>query len=412
MSDTTIGRATVPRAAYIALICGAAIAGITFGVRTSFGLFLDPISTDLGLGREPFSFALGVQTIIWGITQPFAGAIADRFGPVKVFVGSTILFVAGIALMAASTTPAGFLVSTGGMIGVALSGNSFGIILGVIGQIFPPERRTWAMGIAGSGASLGQFVIVPYAQLLLDRFDWTGALWGLGLISLLILPLAFAMRPPRQAEASADAETTAVQLNAREALGEAFRLPSYWLLTLGFFVCGFHVFFVGTHLPAYVVDLGLPREVGAWALAIIGLANVIGSYLAGVLGSRYPKKYLLTTIYTLRAVLFTGFIILPASQTTVLVFAVLMGFLWLSTVPLTTALVGHMFGVRNIGVLYGVVFMSHQIGGFLGAWSAGAVFDAYGSYDPVWWIAIALGLFSALMHWPIRERPVARLAAA
>ena len=404
-------RTKVPRIAYVALICGGLIAALSFGTRASFGLYLDPISQALNAGREPFSLAIAIQMLVWGVSQPFAGALSDRFGPFIVITTSSVLYIAGVCLMAMSTTPAGFIFSAGMIIGIALAGNSIGIILGAIGQIFPDEKRAWALGVAGAGASAGQFIFVPYGQLLLEWFGWSGALWAFAITSLVVLPLALPFRHASKSVAINKSDTSA-GMTTRHALKEAFRLPSFWFLTGGFFVCGFHVFFIGTHLPAYVKDLGLPVELGAWAISLVGLFNIVGSFMAGILGSRFSKKYLLSINYLLRAVLFLGLLMVPPSQTVVLIFAALLGFLWLSTVPLTSALVGDIFGVKHMTMLYGIVFLSHQIGGFLGAWLGGAVYDAYGSYDIVWWIAVGLGVFSSVMHWPIKEKRLERLAPA
>ncbi len=401
----------VPRAAYIALICGGAIAALSFGTRSSFGLYLDPISQALNTGREPFSFAIAMQMLIWGFAQPFAGALSDRFGPFIVIFVSSLLYIVGIGFMAMSTTPMGFVLSAGMIIGIALSGNSIGIILGAVGQIFPDEKRAWALGITGAGASAGQFIFVPYGQMLLEWFGWSGALWAFAITSFVMLPLAL---PFRRGGKKAPTQTvdSSSGMTAKQALLEAFALPSFWFLTAGFFVCGFHVFYIGTHLPAFVKDLGLPAELGAWAISLIGLFNIVGSFLAGIFGSRFPKKYLLSILYGLRALLFVGFLLVPPSQTTVLIFAAIMGLLWLGTVPLTSALVGDIFGVKHMTMLYGIVFLGHQLGGFLGAWLGGAVYDAVGSYNIVWWISVALGVFSSIMHWPIKEQRVAREAPA
>ncbi len=411
MSQAPDSGGQITRSMYIALIGGSLLAALSFGTRSSWGLYLDPISQSMGTGREPFSFAIAMQMLIWGVTQPFAGALSDRFGPFIVLFLSSILYIAGIAFMAMSTTPAGFILSAGFVIGVALAGSSISIILGAIGQIFPDDKRAWALGIAGAGSSAGQFIFVPYGQMLLDELGWSMALWAFAGTCLLMLPMALPFRAHRRAPQPTAAAGGRDQ-TAREALAEAVRLPSYWFLTAGFFVCGFHVFFVGTHLPAFVSDLGLPAQWGAWAISIIGLFNIVGSLLAGYLGSRFPKKYLLSTLYMARCLLFVGFILVPPSLFTLILFSAIVGLLWLSTVPLTSALVGDIFGVRHMSMLYGIVFMSHQFGGFFGAWLGGAVYDAVGSYEAVWWIAAGLGLFSSIMHWPIKERRIERLATA
>ncbi len=404
----TAGLITTSRLAYVALLLGGLIVAISFGTRGSFGLFLGPISLDFGVGREVFALSIALQNLVWGATQPFLGAFADRYGPFKAIMIGAVFYVAGLVLMAMSTGPAMLYFSAGFVVAIGLSGTSFGIIFGAVAQLFPAERRSWALGIVGAAGSLGQFAIVPMAQQLMDTFGWIAALLILAAAALLMVPLGLVFLKTRPVPQS-DAPRSQTM---RQALSEALHHPSFWFLVMGFFVCGFHVAYISIHLPSYVVDLGLAAQTGAWAIGLVGLCNVLGSYLAGVAGGRYPKKYLLSLLYFGRALVMAGFVLLPPSEMMVYVFAVLMGFLWLSTVPLTSGLVAHIYGPRYLGMLFGIIFFSHQIGGFLGAWFGGYAYDTFGSYEVVWWISIGLGVASALVHWPIRERPVEQLAPA
>ena len=394
------------RLAYLALTLGGIIAALAFGIRSGFGLYLGPISQEFGYGFEVFAFSLAIQNLIWGLAQPFAGALADRYGPFKAIAIGTVLYSAGTITLSFADTPGLFHLSAGVLVGAALAGTSFGIILGAVGQLFPPERRSWALGVTGAAGSLGQFLFVPGGQVLLEAVGWSNSALILGVVALLMLPLGLVFLKARPAASIATRSTQTIGA----ALHEAFVYPSFWFLCAGFFVCGFHVAYIAVHLPSFVVDLGFSARVGAWALGLVGLFNIIGSYLAGVLGSKFPKKYLLSSLYFGRSIVMTGFVLLPPSELLVYVFAGTMGLLWLSTVPLTSGLVADIFGPRYMSTIFGIVFLSHQIGAFLGAWLGGYVHDALGSYDLVWWIAVALGLFSAIVHWPIRGDAVAREA--
>lgn len=396
------------RLAYLALIMGGIIAALAFGIRSGFGLYLGPISIEFGYGREVFALSLALQNLVWGVAQPFAGALADRYGPFKAIAIGSILYAGGTILLAFSDTPGLFHLSAGILVGAALAGTSFGIILGAVGQLFPPEKRSFALGVTGAAGSLGQFLIVPAGQALLSSVGWSQSAVIMGLVALLMLPLGLVFIKARPKPSASDVRDQSIG----EALREAFALPSFWLLTAGFFVCGFHVAYIAVHLPSFVVDIGLTAETGAWALGLVGLFNVIGSLMAGFLGGRFPKKYLLSGLYFGRAVVMAGFVLLPPSELLVYVFAGTMGLLWLSTVPLTSGLVADIFGPRYMSMLFGIVFLSHQIGGFLGAWLGGYVFDATGSYDIVWWISVGLGVFSGIVHWPIREQRVLSAAPA
>lgn len=397
------------RLAWVALICGGIIAATSFGVRSGFGVFLAPISSDLGVGREVFAFSLAVQNLVWGATQPFVGAIADRYGPFRAVAGGAVVYAIGTLMIAFSGSPLMLHFSAGILVGAGLAGTSFGIILGAVGKLFPPERRSWALGVTGAAGSLGQFLLVPVAQQLVGAFGWVQAALILGLASLVMVPLAFAFLKAKGAGGSASSQP---DQSLRQALAEAFGYRTYWYLIGGFFVCGFHVAFIAVHLPAYVTDLGLAATIGANALALVGLFNVVGSYSAGVLGGKFSKKYLLSMLYFGRGVVILAMILTPPSEIAIYVFAGAMGLLWLSTVPLTSGLVGQIFGTRHMSMLFGFVFFSHQIGAFLGAWLGGRLFDLSGSYDLMWWFSIALAIFAGLVHWPIREQQIARPAPA
>ncbi len=389
----------------LVLVCGAIILTMGLGIRASFGLFLQPMSADLGWGRSHFSFAMALSNLIWGLAQPFFGAWADRQGAGRVVAVSGLLFAGGLMLMAYSTTPLMLDASAGLMVGLGLSGVSFGVILGVVGRAFPPERRSLALGIASSGGSFGQFLMLPFGQLLISTLGWQTALLVLAGTVMATVPLAAAMMEERRPAA------TGAQQSLGDALREAGAHSGFWYLTSGFFVCGFQVAFISVHLPAYLLDVKMTPAVGATALALIGLFNIAGSFFAGYLGGRFSKKYLLSGIYILRAVIIALFLGLPVSPLSVYLFAAGIGFLWLGTVPLTNGLVAQIFGVRFVSTLFGIVFLSHQLGSFVGVWLGGYLFDTTGSYHLVWIGSIALGVVAAILNLPIDERPVARMEA-
>jgi predicted MFS family arabinose efflux permease len=384
--------ASLSRTAILAIACGSAMVLLSFGIRSSFGLFLQPMSQDLGWGREVFAFALALQNLIWGAAQPFTGMLADRYGSGRTLAAGGLLYALGVWLN----------VSAGVLLGLALSGTGFGVVLAAVGRSVAPERRSMALGVTTALGSLGQFMMPPLGQALLAAYGWQSALLLLAFASLAMVALAAGIRGRPEA-AAGDTQTL------RQALTEARRHPGYLYLTAGFFVCGWHVAFIAVHLPAYLADGGLSTQTAAWCLALIGLFNVVGSYLAGLLGGRLSKKYCLSFLYTARAVLILAFILLPLTATSALIFSAIMGLLWLSTVPLTSGLVAQIFGPRYMATLFGFVFLGHQLGSFLGVWLGGWLYDRYGSYDLVWWLSIALGLLAALLHWPIDERAVARL---
>jgi predicted MFS family arabinose efflux permease len=390
------------RTAVLAIACGAFIVLLSFGIRSSFGLFLQPISLDLGWGREVFALAMAIQNLLWGLSQPFVGAIADKWGTARTIIGGGLLYVLGVYLMSTTSSPPELYFSAGVLVGLGLSGTGFGVVLAAVGRSVPAERRSVALGITTAVGSLGQFLLPPIGQAFLSAYGWQTTLALLALGSIAMVFAAGGLRG--RLDASGQSQQT-----IRQALAEAGQHSGYLYLTAGFFVCGWHVAFIAVHLPAYLADGGISTEVAAWCLALVGLFNVIGSYSAGVLGGRFSKKYCLSFLYAARAVLILAFIALPLSAATALVFSAIMGLLWLSTVPLTSGLVAQIFGPRYMATLFGIVFLSHQIGSFLGIWLGGYLYDAYGSYDVIWWLSIALGLIAALLHWPIDEREVLRL---
>jgi len=390
----------------VVLVCGGLILTLGMGIRHGFGLFLQPMTSDLHWGRETFALALAVQNLVWGATQPFAGMLADKYGSARVVLAGVVLYVLGLAMMAHPGAPWQFVLSAGLLIGTGLSGVTFSVISGVLGRAYPPEKRSMALGISAAAGSFGQFAMLPITQTLLTHVGWYGALLALSAIGLLMAPLAVAM-----VENGAKA-VHAFQQSAGEAMSEALAHRGYVLLTVGFFVCGFQVVFVGVHLPAYLADHGMAPHVAVTALALIGLFNIVGTYTTGWLGARMPKRYILSFIYFGRAVVIALFVFLLLSQASVYAFAIALGLLWLSTVPPTNGIVAQVFGVRYLAMLSGFTFFSHQIGSFLGAWLGGRLYDALGSYDVVWYIAIALGLVAGLINLPIDEREIRRTAVA
>lgn len=387
------------------LVCGSIIVTLAMGIRHGMGLFLQPMSADLGWNREVFSFAIALQNLLWGAAQPLAGGLADRYGAPRVIIGGALMYAAGLALMTVSAVPLAFSLASGVLIGLALSGVTYSVIYGVVGRAFPEHRRSQAMGYIAAAGSFGQFITVPVEQWLIGGIGWSNALLALALLALIMAPAGLGLsEAPREQKSGGQ--------TIRQALAEAFHNGSFWLLTAGYFVCGFQVVFIAVHLPAYLKDHGLGAHVAVTALALIGLFNIIGTWAAGYLGARLPKKHLLTFIYATRSLVIALFLLAPLSPLSVYVFASAMGILWLSTIPLTNGIVGVVFGVRYLAMLGGFVFFSHQIGSFFGVWLGGRIYDATGNYNAVWMIAIALGIFAALINMPIRENPAARPAAA
>ena len=390
----------------VVLLAGGAVLALALGIRQSFGLFLTPMSADLGWGREVFATAIAIQNILWGLTQPLFGAAADRWGGGRVTVLGGLLYAGGLYLMATAETQTGLYLSAGVMIGLALSGTSFAVVLGAIGRAYPPEKRSLALGIASAYGSFGQFALVPIGQASIGMLGWQQTLIYIAVLALVTVALAVPLsgKPQQAAGTAPQSLATALRL-ARGHTG-------YLYLSAGFFVCGFHITFIATHMPAYLTDRGLSAGQGAAALMLIGLFNIVGSALFGWLGGRYSKKWSLSAIYLARSVAVLFLLYAPFSQWTAYVFAASMGLLWLGTVPLTSGLVAQIFGPQNLGALFGIVFFAHQAGAFLGVWMGGYIFDLTGSYDPVWWTAVALGLLAALLHLPIDEKPLVPASAA
>ena len=396
------------RLAVIGVIASACLISlIGFGIRSGFGLYLEPMTTDNGWSRETFALALAIQNLLWGIGVPVAGAIADRYGTSRVVVLGAVGYSVGVAGMAMSDSSLALYMTAGMLVGLGVAFCSLSLVLAAIARVIGPARRSLALGLGTAAGSLGQVVFSPINQALISQYGWYDSLLVMSVVALLIIPLAFSLRGgsgPRGEAAS--------ELGLTDALGEAVHHRSYLLLTAGFFVCGFHVAFITVHFPSYVSDLGLPARAGAYALSLVGLFNILGSLMSGAFGQRYSKKIGLSVIYFGRALVMTGLLLAPASEQTIYLFAASMGLLWLSTVPLTTGIVAQMFGLRFMGTLFGIVFLSHQLGSFTGVWLGGVLYDRTGSYDVMWWAGVFFGLFAALVHLPINDRPLARLSMA
>ena len=386
------------------LVCGAAIVTLAMGIRHGFGLWLQPITQAHAWTRETFAFAIAIQNLAWGVTGVFAGMLADRYGAFRVILMGTLAYSLGLVGMAYANTPLTFALSTGLLIGMAQSGTTYAVVYGVIGRNVSADKRSWARGVAAAAGSFGQFLMVPTEGFLISQFGWQQALVLLGFAALLMAPLAWGLREPSFAASGSHQRDQSIL----HAIQEAFKYPSFKLLMAGYFVCGFQVVFIGVHMPSYLKDKGLSPQVASYALALIGLFNVFGTYAAGVLGQRLAKRKILAFIYLARAVAISLFLLAPLTPLSVYVFASVMGLLWLSTVPVTNALVAQIFGVAHLSMLSGFVFFSHQIGSFLGAWLGGYLYDKTGSYDTVWYIAIALGVAAALINLPIREVAITR----
>ncbi len=386
------------------LLCGGAIVTLSMGIRHGFGLWLQPITQEMGWTRENFSLAIAVQNLSWGILGIFVGMLADRIGAFKVLIGGSILYALGLVGMALSPSSTVFLLTAGVLIGAAQAGTTYAVIYGVLGRQIPVARRSWAMGVAAAAGSFGQFFMVPVEGKLIAQFGWSNALLILALFALLIAALAFGLREPGFGGSTPIKREQTVG----QALKEAWTYPSFLLLMAGYFVCGFQVMFIGVHMPSYLKDFGMAPHVASYSLALVGLFNIFGTYLAGNLGQKLPKRYLLSGIYGLRSVATVAFLLAPLSPWSVYAFCAAMGFLWLSTVPLTNATIAQIFGVQHLSMLGGFVFFSHQIGSFLGVWLGGYLYDINGNYDMVWYISIALGIFAAIVNLPVRETAIAR----
>jgi MFS family permease len=384
----------------VIIVAGCIVAIVSFGARSTFGLFTHPISEFHQWPREVYGFAMAVQNLMWGAVQPIAGGFADKYGAPRVLIAGALLYAAGIVLMGFSGTPALILLTGGVLTGTGIAVASFTIVMAAFGRLVPAEKRSWAFGLATAAGSMGQFIFAPLGQGFISAFGWQQALPLIALCVLTIIPFALPLGAPVHRE---NVPIAGPQPSLTETLKSAFGHTSFLLLTAGFFVCGFQIAFVTIHGPAYLVENGVGEWLAASFIAIVGVFNVIGSYSAGIIGGRGQKRIPLALIYLLRSVAVTLFILLPISAVSTVVFAAALGLLWLSTVPLTMGLITVMFGTRYMATLYGFVFFSHQIGSFFGVWLGGKLHDIYGSYDPVWWMGVALGIFAAIVHWPIRE---------
>lgn len=387
------------------VLAGGIVMGLALGVRHVQGLFLLPITMDRGWTREDFALAMAVQNLAWGLAQPFTGMVADRHGSARVIAAGLLLYALGLALMVQAATPALFVWTAGVCIGIALSGTSFGVVYGALSRLTPAPRRSQILGLAGAVGGLGQFAMVPFAQGLLSGWGWATALGVLAAVTVMLLPLARPLSDRITPAAKAEPDRP-----LGEAIREAFGQRGFWLLNLGFLACGFQLAFIATHLPAYLIDRGLPPQAGMTALALIALANVAGTWVFGWLGGHWRQKHLLAGLYLARSLAMSAFVLLPAGTASLYGFAVVMGFLWLGTVPLTNGILARVFGVRYITTLFGFVFFGHQLGSFLGVWLGGRVFEATGSYDLIWATAMGLGVLAALLHWPIDDRALTQAA--
>lgn len=384
----------------IVIVCAGLVLFISIGFRQTFGLFLPPVEADFGWGRESFGFAIAVQNLVWGISQPFVGALADRFGSGRVVVGGAIFYVLGLVGMASSETALMFTLSSGLLVGLALSGTGFAVVLGAVARAARPERRSFMMSVAGTIGGFGQLLMIPYAQGFIGGYGWIAALLVLAATAALIIPLAAALT----GRASTEDPDRVTEQSFREALAEARRNSGYWFLNLGFFVCGFHIVFILTHLPAYLADRGFAAEMGAVVLIVIALFNIPGALILGRLADIYRKRSVLCILYLARAGFLAMFVLMPMTPTTIILFGAGFGLTWLATIPLTNAVVAQLFGVRYVATLFGIAWFIHQLGSFFGAWMGGLIFDLLGSYDLVWWFTVWLGVTSALLHWPIEDR--------
>ncbi|SDQ81393.1 MFS transporter [Pseudovibrio sp. Tun.PSC04-5.I4] len=385
------------------IISGCIIGILSFGPRSTLGLFLTPMSSEFGWGRDVFAFALALQNLVWGVAQPFAGMMADKYGTGRTLVVGAVIYAAGLFLMSMSDTGLMLQVSAGILIGLGIAFTSFSLVLAAFARSVQPKYHGIAFGVGTAASSFGQFLFAPLGLGLIEGFGWSNALvYMAGLV--LVVPLFAYILRGRSASVPENTSDAQAAMTLSQTLALAFKTRDYILLTFGFFVCGFHVAFITVHMPTFIVDQGFDISLGAWALAMIGLFNIVGSMSSGILGTRMPKQYLLSFIYIARSIAIALYITLPVTETSTLVFAATMGVLWLSTVPPTSGLVAVMFGPRFMATLFGIVFFSHQIGSFLGVWLGGVFYEQSGNYDAIWWLGIALGIFAAIVHWPIREQ--------
>lgn len=392
------------RSPRVVIVAACLIAMLGFGIRSSFGLFLDPMTTDRGWSRETFALAMALQNLMWGIGVPIAGAIADRFGAVKVIALGALVYAAGVYGMSVAQTGTALYLTGGLLTGLGVAFTAFSLAMAAMVRVVGADKRSLVLGLGTAAGSCGQVLFSPVTQSFISSFGWQQALVIQACVALVLIPLAMALPGT-----SANSDTQGDNQNLSSAISEALSHRGFVLLTAGFFVCGFHVAFIGVHFPAYVKDIGLAPHVGAWSLAIIGLFNIAGSFISGFVGQRYSKKSSLSAIYLARAVVILCLILMPKTPLTIYLFSAFMGLLWLSTVPLTTGIVAQVFGVRYLATLFGLVFLSHQLGSFVGVWMGGRLYDTYGSYDGMWWAGIFFGVVAAIVHWPIDEKPLARL---
>ena len=403
-----VSAAATWRTPLVIVVCGCLIGMLTFGPRSTFGFFMQPMSREFSWGRDVFGLALAIQNLLWGLGQPIAGAIADRFGSLRVICAGALLYAVGLVTMRYAATPLSLNLSAGVLIGFGLSGSSFNLVLSAFGKLMPPQWRGIALGAGTAAGSFGQFLFAPFGVALLDNFGWQPTLTVFACLMLLVVPLSLALATPASTSSPA---AVAEQQTFKHALAEAFGHRSYVLLVSGFFTCGFQLAFISVHLPAYLVDRGLPVQTGGWVIATIGLFNIIGSLGVGWLQNQVPKRYILSVIYLIRVISIVAFISFPITTFSAIAFGLVTGLTWLSTVPPTSSLVALMFGTRWLATLYGFAFFSHQLGSFLGVLLGGIVFERFGSYTPIWWLAVLLGLVSALINLPIVEAPVGRPVA-
>jgi len=409
MAQAAAARQGTSSLPWLLIICGCMIAALTFGPRSAMGFFQLPMLAEKGWDRTTFGLAMAIQNLAWGLGTPVFGALADKYGTWRVLALSGFMYAAGLLMMAAADTPGMLYLGGGMLVGLGVASGSFGIVLAAFARNVPAERRSFVFGLGTAAGSAGMFLFAPLGQGLISAYGWYNALLLMGAMMLVIPVLAI---PLRGNSRSGSAQQAVFEQTIGEALREALAHRSYLLLVSGFFVCGFQVAFITAHFPAYIADIGVEARYAVIALSLIGFFNIIGSLASGWIGQRYSKPIFLAWIYIARSVLVTAFLLLPQTPTSVIVFSILMGLLWLSTVPPTNALVAIMFGTRHLGMLGGIVFFSHQIGSFLGVWLGGYLYDRMGSYDPVWWLGVLLGLFAAIVHWPIKEKPVDRPALA
>ncbi len=391
---------------------GIAILIICLGIRQSFGIFMMPISDHFQTGREFFSFAIALQNLLFGVFQPFVGMAADRFGAKRIIIMGAIAYGAGLYLTSIAVEPSLLYLSLGVLVGLGLSATSYVIVLGAVAKVVPAQHAAKAFGLTTAAGSFGMFAMIPGAQTLLSDFGWQGALQGFAILSSLMIAFALFMKNGRAKTNQSSANQEDDNQTLKQALKEAFAHKGYWLIHLGFFVCGFHVMFIATHLPSYLADKHLPASTAAMALAYVGIFNIFGSYFWGVMGDRFNKRHVMSALYLVRTVVIGAFVTLPVTEHTAAIFGGAIGFCWLGTVPLTSGLVRQIFGAKYLSTLYGLVFFTHQVGSFLGAWVGGRIYDYYGSYDPIWWSTVVLAFAAALIHLPINDQPVRRLATA